>query len=771
MKKFQLNLIILLLLPLGAMADNVLFKMVTINSNAIHLPDTIDEVPTRVKSLSNNTFIIGGTAEIYSGRSDAGKDNHSANSKVRLLRKEDYIHIALDRPIKEGDIISLANDNEGLVHDFYVTKTATRSSGNEVTAGENPVSLTVSSGHTFIGATDLYFWWGGNSAGIDSEGKSLSNYRYVKMLTITTSDPEVKYYDFEGETVETIFSPGKELVNGLKLNAIATEGVSNGIISQSSNGFTKMANIVGDGAGRSLELPVTDPCTIEAWVIGSAADRSLQISDNKSNLNKDSLITSTDDNHNKLTYCSFHYDFYEGFPENPILYINSGAGAWKIAAIRVIYDKIRPAADLTASATDVYMRVGDRKSVQLTTSSDVAITRSRPDQGVGTGNIGNLNVDDATHTYTFTATALGDYVMRLSQAASEDYRAASVDVNIHIQESVESVSTLDKTLSPNNTSVLTSGNITLIGEDADAKIDNGNDAYVSNSIKLLRNKSYTISVPTNCIIKSAKFTGMTNDANKTSDDGEQGYVTINDVNSSTFQYVKINGVKQDPVEYTFSDINASSVTFKVANKANLIVTIDLTVEEGSNYPVTIASGWATFYNHDDFVQMPEGMTAYYATSCNGSEILLSEVEGQVIRPDRAVVLFGTDGAGELQVISNPGEGHFDSFTSALSGTAKRIALPSGTIYCLNGEQGAFQQYTGAYIPANKAYYKYTAPAGAPAHIPFRIVQQDNTATGIENTEFVPIDYSAPIYNLQGQQVQVTESGIYMQNGRKYLIMK
>ncbi|MBR1480771.1 MAG: hypothetical protein IJ609_02440, partial [Paludibacteraceae bacterium] len=64
-----------------------------------------------------------------------------------------------------------------------------------------------------------------------------------------------------------------------------------------------------------------------------------------------------------------------------------------------------------------------------------------------------------------------------------------------------------------------------------------------------------------------------------------------------------------------------------------------------------------------------------------------------------------------------------------------------------------------------------APAGAPAHIPFRIVQQDNTTTGIENTEFVPIDYSAPIYNLQGQQVQVTESGIYMQNGRKYLIMK
>lgn len=753
MKRFFLPLLSLVLLSTSAWADNVLFKMVMMNTGSINV-DASSEL-----NLSNYAVVIGGTATLQNVQTSQ-KTVCTYTDNVGYVRIEssgdahNYIHITLPEALQVGDKILYQDSAQGDHHSILITSANSRTrynnSRNTVTAG---TEFTVpQASNELAGATELWVW---KDTGL----------AYIKSLVITRAgeDENVKFYDFEGAEIDGA-STSTPLANGLTVHNDAS---GNSAIEVES-GVNTLKN-PGDAENRSVSFVVTDPCTIEVWAKGRGDARDLflrEIDTDFAHATKNTIASAMPVS--TITKATYNYT---DLVDSKTIHIST-SGYANIIAIRVKYAKIRPAADLTASTSDVYMRVGDRKSFSLTTSSDAAITRS---WGTHEGEIGNLNVEETTHTYTFTATRLGDVEMIFTQAATADYRAGSVTVNLHIQDATESVTTIDNTNRAQEGATepreLTVNNITVIGDDASATIGAGNNTYVSNSVRYIKNKSYTISVPTNCKIKSVKFTGMSNES-KTSDDTNQTYVTIDGTNSSTFQYVKINNIQQTPTEYTFSGLNASNVTFHVANKCGLLARIELTIAEESSYPLTIANGWASFYCPNDFVQLPEGLTAYYATGYDGEAILLAEVEGQIIRSDRAVVIAGSDGTHTLDVVVNPGAGNFDNFTSALSYTVKRTPLPSGTIYCLNGEIGAFQQYNGEYIPANKAYYRVTTPKGsAPRAIPMRIVQKDNTATSIENTEFIPLDKNAPVYNLQGQQVQITAPGIYVQNGHKYLILQ
>ena len=239
----------------------------------------------------------------------------------------------------------------------------------------------------------------------------------------------------------------------------------------------------------------------------------------------------------------------------------------------------------------------------------------------------------------------------------------------------------------------------------------------------------------------------------------------------TFAYGSNSKRKITTKLYTYNVTSNGSMAWQFA-RYNTIISVKVSHEEeqakavAKKYPFTIAHGWASYCAPEN-VLVPEGLSAYVGTSKEADVILLEEITDGIIPANCGVVLAGEDNSYTLVSTTDAA-----TATSVLSGTLSRTALPSGTIYCLNGAEGAFQQYNGAYIPANKAYYKHTGANNAPARIGIRIVQHENTTTAIDNTEaFIGIDYSAPIYNLQGQQVQVTESGIYLQNGRKYFIMK
>ena len=110
----------------------------------------------------------------------------------------------------------------------------------------------------------------------------------------------------------------------------------------------------------------------------------------------------------------------------------------------------------------------------------------------------------------------------------------------------------------------------------------------------------------------------------------------------------------------------------------------------------------------------------------------------------------------------------------MSGTTEKIANPassSSSVYVLGTREGetALYKYTGANIPANKAYLEL--PGGSPAPS-IRIVASPEISTSIENIESENIgtlDWTQPVYNVMGLQVSKGATGVLIQNGQKFYV--
>ncbi len=783
-KKFYLALLSALLLSSAAMADDVLFKMIMTAGSGISVTRQ-----TETPIADNMAFIIGGSALIYDNSTGDPQTlfGKSGNSYCRIVSSNIFIKVTLDRALQAGDVISYKaamtdarlGDNIVVCRQFEVDGvTPKRGSLKVYMDGTANPSYTVSSNDDLVGQTDFYIWLGN----VGKNSSNQNNYSFITSFTITRSSNLVKFYSFESLTSTDFTSnttSGNVIVDGeLYLNSDGTaSGSSCNGIKASTNGKPQSLYSRGEAENRALMLNVTDPCTVEIWAWSS--QKNLGINEGKyAASSATTIITGNAVDANVIQKGTYNYT---GLEDLKTLYTTVNGGV-NIAAIRVTYTKIRPVADLAITPTSLTVRTAQKENFTISTSSNVTIKRDK------TTNTADVKFDGITTylstpsgevTGTVEGKTTGTYVMTLTQPASADYRKGYAELTITVANEVERNEMIGNTTGtltlydPNDASKggvewnSTTGNITLIATTSgDNRIrvpsvsPNPGDQYLlfANDIK------YRISVPANKQIKSVTISGFSN----TSKDANTSYITEQAEPRTTFPSYKNDDVVAGSV--TFSDVN--STYFEFTCEGGVIAVINLTVEESNAYPLTISNGWASFYC-PEFVQLPDGLTAYKAVSSDGSEILLEEVSGQVVRESRGVVIAAdADGIYDLTAISNPGDSNYENFSSAFSGTSKRTALPSGTIYCLNSAEGEFQQYEGTYIPANKAYYKVATPkAGAPARFGMRIVQRENTTTAIENTEFVPIDYSAPIYNLQGLQVQVTESGIYIQNGRKYLIMK
>lgn len=174
------------------------------------------------------------------------------------------------------------------------------------------------------------------------------------------------------------------------------------------------------------------------------------------------------------------------------------------------------------------------------------------------------------------------------------------------------------------------------------------------------------------------------------------------------------------------------------------------------------SGYSTFYaNHA--VKVPTGLTAYVgALSANADYLSLVELTEGYIPAQTGVVLAGEPGSYDMRAYTKETE----AVESDLSGVAVRTAASnfSGSIYALTtiDSETAFYQYTGSYIPANKAFLVLPAAAAAPK------VRIATAETGIEGV--TAEQHAADIYNLQGQKVeQVKAPGLYIVGGKKVLV--
>lgn len=192
------------------------------------------------------------------------------------------------------------------------------------------------------------------------------------------------------------------------------------------------------------------------------------------------------------------------------------------------------------------------------------------------------------------------------------------------------------------------------------------------------------------------------------------------------------------------------------------------------YPVTISNNWASFCAPQD-VELPSGVYAYVADIVRDEEgdedvLYINKVENSAIPANTGVFLYSeTDGDYQLPYTLGAPSIAKNLFT----GTVARTANPStdtetGTTYSLYDDNGTvcLVRYTGAYIPANKAYLTYggggrvaaprmrvhVGPYNTPTAIDEVQTSTAQTNKRIENGQLIIIRDGVK-YNVQGQIVK------------------
>ena len=193
--------------------------------------------------------------------------------------------------------------------------------------------------------------------------------------------------------------------------------------------------------------------------------------------------------------------------------------------------------------------------------------------------------------------------------------------------------------------------------------------------------------------------------------------------------------------------------------------IDLVYVQRFVETVTIGeTGYTTFASAEalNLDELPENVTAYYASGVNGEFVILTEVEGQVAK-GTGLILAGTPSTYSIPVVAS-GE---TIATNKLVGCTTETELNANeNLYVLVNNNGTaeFQCLAdnGATIPVGKAYLNVPA-AGARLNIVFA-----GETTGIAEVATAGAENGA-IYNLSGQRVSKPANGLYIVNGKKVII--
>lgn len=197
----------------------------------------------------------------------------------------------------------------------------------------------------------------------------------------------------------------------------------------------------------------------------------------------------------------------------------------------------------------------------------------------------------------------------------------------------------------------------------------------------------------------------------------------------------------------------------------------------------VGYSWATFY-HDYPMTMPEGVTAYVATTHNDTHVFIKPIDGNVIPANTAVLL--VDPQKKENIMLQYG-GDTKNVTvptpNLLTGTVeKKIDIDMTTTdpdhesyykkyYVIGyGKKGVGFYRTNVGIPAGLAYCDASKlDKLAAAKSSFGFIFSEGAATGIEEIKTNTRPANNTYYNLSGQAVKNPTKGIYILNGKKVII--
>lgn len=204
----------------------------------------------------------------------------------------------------------------------------------------------------------------------------------------------------------------------------------------------------------------------------------------------------------------------------------------------------------------------------------------------------------------------------------------------------------------------------------------------------------------------------------------------------------------------YDENNSSAFTFEEVTYPNTINFNAAQNINGVSHIATFSAPFATI--------IPTGVKAYYV-SAKGTEATMTAIEAEAIPANQGVILTSESGDAATMV---PAAGETAAAITGnqlghSAGVAKTLTAGEGYILGNGTEGTAFYPCKAGSLPSNKAYLLGNGENAI-------VMNFGNAVTGI-NTIAAPASAKAPIFDLSGRRVVKATKGLYIQNGKKFIV--
>lgn len=201
---------------------------------------------------------------------------------------------------------------------------------------------------------------------------------------------------------------------------------------------------------------------------------------------------------------------------------------------------------------------------------------------------------------------------------------------------------------------------------------------------------------------------------------------------------------------------------------NVANTIGLTEKTASDVLITGIENGQTIatYSADKAFKLREGVTAYTATATGtlGTYLLNAVEPGQIIPGGEGVILVGGSNETVIDIVhrGEPTEINNNALLGSGSGT---VTMQDGDYILAKGDDGIgfYPAMVGTTLKAHKAYIRT-------GNLNVRALQLNFGGQTTDVNELILVNKNTPVYDMTGRRVtSVQKGGIYIQNGRKFII--
>lgn len=208
----------------------------------------------------------------------------------------------------------------------------------------------------------------------------------------------------------------------------------------------------------------------------------------------------------------------------------------------------------------------------------------------------------------------------------------------------------------------------------------------------------------------------------------------------------------------------SATGFSGYQISNKIEPIALTANDAG------ASGnWCTYYNEGANITVSSGTTIYKAAlDAGNNQVLLTEVEGNIIKAGEAVVLNSTSGSIELSSAASAGTGDYSG--NGLKGSSS-VAAGNVPYTLANSTNGlGFYKFDIANYTLDP-YKAHLEVASSGARKFYGFGGGDGNTTSIKAPASVIEEGDADVYDLTGRRIEGYQlnRGVYVKNGKKFIV--